>query len=360
MKMTIKIRYCYLLLFSFLGLMVCPQSQAAQKPVILTLQTTYPKSFKPLSLLPYQLAKLVAKMSNNQLIIKVREPSDKVKVLDLDRAVSKNEVNMAYSGLAYRQHANPAIALFTSVPFGPGAIEYAGWMYQGGGLKRLNAYLKAENLNVVIFPISLSPTEGAGWFNKKINSPEDLKGLRIRVYGLGRQVYEALGAKPVMMAGHKIYQAFENHEIDAAEFSTPAIDKTLQLYKVTKYYYLPGWHQPSTFLFLYINRDVWKNLTPQYREIIRVASEEIVFQNFISMQDAEKSAVLWLKKKTHIVSFSPEMLKIFHKTWLQIANRLSAQNPEFKKTWDSLEAYRKNYAYWRGLNEQLYKLDTEY
>lgn len=315
---------------------------------VITLQSAYPRHLTHLGDLPYQFADLVKKLAGNTMQIRVLKPGRAVNTLDLEAEVHKGTVDAAFSGLSYKRINNPALELFTAVPFGPSAIEYAGWMYSGGGIQLLNKQLKNEN--IVLFPSALLPAEASGWFKKEINKPADLRGLKIRAYGLTRKIFEALGAKTVMLPGDQIYQALKNNTIDAAEYSTPSSDLGLKLYKVANYYYFPGWHQPATFLYIYLNKDKWQQLTLQQQTIIRTACEHLVFHTFIKLQDAQQQALDTLQTKTNIKQWSPVMLHSFLRAWQKVSQNISAHNPAFKKILNSINKYRKQHQVWEHIH----------
>lgn len=314
--------------------------------ITLKIQSSYPKSMSILGEFVYDFKEIVEKISSD-LKIEIKTGVS----LDLEEDVSKGKINGSFSGLAYHKHkSQPAINLFTSVPFGPQPLEYVGWMFHGGGIELLNKYFVDENM--ILFPGCLLPPEAAGCSSKKINSINDFKDLKMRAYGLTRNIFEELGAKTVMMSGENLYKALKNKEIDFAEFSLPSIDLDLKLYEVTKYYYFPGWHQPSTFLFLYLNKDVWNKLSSQQQEIIKIACSYLVYANFTKAQETQKKAIEELRKKTNIVVLSPELLKEFYNAWQKVIKKLSKEEPAFLEVWTSIQDYQKNHEYWQKLNDK--------
>jgi TRAP-type mannitol/chloroaromatic compound transport system substrate-binding protein len=319
--------------------------------VTITLQSAYPKHVPCLGTLPDQLASKVSVMTGGKIKIQVHEPDAIVKTLDLEKEVSHGTIDAAFSGLGYVEETHPAAELFTAVPFGPAPLEYAAWIYNGGGLQLLRSYFQKDN--VVIIPGMLSPEEASGWYKKPINKPSDLKGKRIRVYGLARQVFQELGAKTVMLPGHQVYAALQANQIDGAEYSTPSIDRALKLHQVAHYYYFPGWHQPATFFYIYINKKVWNKLGAKGQAIISNACMSLVFSNYLRMESAQKEAINILREKTTIQTWSPEMLSAFHHAWQRVVIRNSKKDPNFRKIWNSLQRFRAKYEYWHHLNELL-------
>jgi TRAP-type mannitol/chloroaromatic compound transport system substrate-binding protein len=316
------------------------------------LKSAYSKDISFLGELSYLFSELVSQLSEGKIKIVVHEPSGEIKnILSLEQDVSDDNVDIAFSGLGYSEQRNPSTELFTSVPFGPFGLEYAGWMFHGGGVELLNEYFKDKNM--IVIPAILLPPEASGWFNKKIEKKEDLKNLKIRSYGLTRQIFQKLGAKPVIIPGQNIKEAFIKKTIDAAEFSSPAIDESLEIYKVAKYYYFPGWHQPGTFLFIYFNKDKWQKLPSNYQSIIQFVCRYLVYNEYIKIQDSEKNAIERLKTKTNIQTWSAEMMKTFYLAWQEVVEENNKTDPAFKKILESISKYRTNYSYWNELNKQL-------
>ena len=127
----------------------------------------------------------------------------------------------------------------------------------------------SRRYNVYPIPCGTISPEAAGWFRDEITSPEDFKGLKFRAAGVGGEIMTEYGMSVTMLPGGELYQALETGVLDATEFSLPTVDEQLGFFQVAKNYYLPGWHQPSTNQFLYVNLDVWNGLEDQTKAIDR-------------------------------------------------------------------------------------------
>ena len=57
----------------------------------------------------------------------------------------------------------------------------------------------------------------AGWFNKEILSIADLEGLKLRIPGLGGEVFQRSGGVAVSMPGSEMFSALQTGVIDATE-----------------------------------------------------------------------------------------------------------------------------------------------
>ncbi|MEL6888362.1 MAG: TRAP transporter substrate-binding protein, partial [Pseudomonadota bacterium] len=200
-----------------------------------------------------RVAEEVALMSGKTLRMKVYEPGKLVAPFEILEAVSSGKINSGYTTAGYWAGKIPAAPLFSAVPFGPEAGEYMAWLYYGKGMELYQRMYDEAGYNVKVLPCAVLAPETSGWFAKEINSPEDLKGLKMRFFGLGGKVMEKLGVATSLLAGGEIFPALEKGAIDATEFSMPAIDQRLGFHKVVKYNYFPGWHQQATVFELLIN-----------------------------------------------------------------------------------------------------------
>ncbi len=205
-------------------------------------------------------AQQLDKMSGGRIKLQVFEPGKLVPALAVFDAVSEGKSEAGYTWMGYEVGKVPAAALFGAVPFGMESPEFMAWMYFGGGNELLREVFKPHNV-YPIFCGTIGP-EGAGWFRKEINTPDDIKGLKFRAAGYGGDIYKEVGASVTLLPGGELFQALEKGVLDGTEFSLPTVDEQLGFYKVAKYYYMPGWHQPSTNQYLYVNLAAWNKTQP--------------------------------------------------------------------------------------------------
>jgi TRAP-type mannitol/chloroaromatic compound transport system substrate-binding protein len=232
------------------------------------------------------------------------------------------------------------------VPFGPGLGEYLAWMKEGGGEKMMQELYAKYNIHSVM--CHLIPPEASGWFRKEITSLEDLKGLKMRFFGLGANVMQKLGVSTQLLQAGEIFQALQLGTIDATEFSMPVMDLSLGFHQVAKFYYFPGWHQQATVGDLIINKAKWDSFSPHQKLVIEAACDQTVLRGMSLGESLQPKAMAEIQSKgVKLITWSPEMLKAFEKAWDEVAAEQSAKSPEFKKAWDSLSNFRKEYAIWR-------------
>ena len=144
--------------------------------------TTWPKNFPGLGFAAENFSRAVEEMSNGRLTVHVYGAGEIVPALEVFDAVSQGVVDAGHGASYYWKGKVPASVFFTSVPFGLNAQEMNGWLHYGGGLELWQEAYAPYNL----VPMAGGSTgvQMAGWFNREINSIEDLKGLKMRIPGL--------------------------------------------------------------------------------------------------------------------------------------------------------------------------------
>ena len=169
--------------------------------------------------------------------------------------------------------------------------------------------------------------------------------------GLGSVVARQLGVRVTELGESQVFAALENNIIDAAEASQPAIDIKLGLQKIAKHYYFPGWHQPATLLHLIINTRAWEELPKPKKTQIKTACSDNIIHGLVISQSRQFNALKELTKKgVRIHTWSPEILSALKDAWKKTRNKLIRANPDFKRTWVSLETFRKKHAIWREIS----------
>jgi len=289
------------------------------------------------------------RVSAGGMEIDFHEPGTLVPDADMIAAVKSGEIDAAFVSPDSWPADVPALQLFGAVPFGPRAEEYLAWLYFGGGEKLLDKLAEKVGLRIVVCGL-VSP-EGAGWYRRPLTTVEDLKGLRVRMTGLGAQVMSRLGVKTVSLNEGDIFHALETGAIDAAEYSMPAIDVQLGLHRMARNYYFPGWHQPATLLALAINPDRWAGLSPVQRSQLKSVCGDNVRHGLAEGEASQYRALLRLTKEGVTVRRWPrEILDKLSVAWRDIAKETAKGDKDFARVWKSLERFRKDYAVWRDLD----------
>lgn len=315
------------------------------EPVRWRMTSTYPSTLLQIGTLGKRLSDELYLISNGDIELKFHEPGVLAPPFETFDAVSYGALEAGWSTPGYWAGKEPSLQLFASVPFGPSAPEYLAWYDFGGGKALFEEIYHRHNIHGVI--CGITPPEASGWFKKEIKTLEDFKGLKIRFFGLGGKVMEKIGAAPQLIAGGEIYQALELGTIDATEYAMPAVDERMGFYEVAKHYYLPGWHQQSTFFELMINLDAWNSLSENQKHLIETTCSANVRHGLSEGEALQADAMARLEAEgVQIHTWSPEILAGLKAAWGEVADELAAEDPDFARTWESLNAFRAKYKGW--------------
>jgi TRAP-type mannitol/chloroaromatic compound transport system substrate-binding protein len=230
------------------------------------LATSWPPGLPGLGVGVENLASRIEKASNGRLKIKIFAGGELVPALEVLDAVSRGTVQMGHDSAYYHRGKIPAAQYFTAIPYGHTVHEINAWMYYGGGLELWRELY--EPLKVIPFPAGNTGVQMAGWFNKEINSVEDLKGLKMRIPGMGGEVMQRAGVTQITVPASEIFTSLQTGAIDAAEWVGPYNDLSLGLHKAARYYYYPGWHETCPMLQCTVNLDAWNSLPADLQAIV--------------------------------------------------------------------------------------------
>ncbi|MEZ5789507.1 MAG: TRAP transporter substrate-binding protein [Nitratireductor sp.] len=321
---------------------------AMAEPVRLKMGSTYPSSLTQLGTLGKALETNINAASGGDIQLKFFEPGALVPALEVFDALKSGALDAGWSTPGYWQGKEPALALFSAVPFGPPGPEYAAWLFYGGGEAMMQEIYHKHNIHSLICGV-IAP-EASGWFREEITSLEQLKGKKMRFFGLGAKVMQKLGVDTQLLAAADIYPALERGTIDATEFSQPAIDLNLGFYQVAKHYYFPGWHQQSTTFELMFNKAKWDAMNEQQQALVTQVCRSNFAMGMAEGEAIQGKALAELESKGVTIHRWPqEILDVFESTWNEVAAEQAAADASFKQAWDSLQAFRAEYKRWGEL-----------
>lgn len=312
------------------------------------MQSTYPGSLTQLGTLGKHVAEQVKIVTDGKIDVVFQEPGALVPALEVFDAVASGAVEAGWSTPGYWAGKVPSLQLFAAVPFGPEAGEYLAWLKFGGGKELFDEIYHKYGIHGV--HCGLIAPEASGWFRKEINSVDDLKGLKMRFFGLGAKVMEKMGVSTQLLAGGDIFPALELGTIDATEFSMPAIDLNLGFYQVAKNYYFPGWHQQATLFDLMINLDLWESLDDVTKAQIETVCDASMTYGLAEGEAIQFAAIEELESKgVTIRQWSPEILDALRAAWEEVIVEQVAADEDFARSWESLSTFRDRYKRWKDL-----------
>lgn len=318
------------------------------------LVTSWPKNYPGLGTAPEKFAEQVNLMSNGRLQVKVYGAGELVPAMEVFDAVSQGTVEMGHSGAYYWKGKIPAAQFFTTIPFGLTAQEINGWLYYGGGMELWEEIYEPYNL----IPLAGGNTgvQMAGWFNKEINSVADLKGLKMRIPGIGAEVLNRLGGEAISIPGGELFTALQTGVIDATEWVGPWNDLAFGFYKVAEYYYYPGWHEPGSNLEFIINKEAFNSLPSDLQAIVKSAARS-TNQDVLNEFTAKNNMALQTLINEHSVKVKPlpkDVIKALHKTSNEVINEFAKKDPLAEKVQKSFIRYSDSVKNYHKISEQAY------
>jgi TRAP-type mannitol/chloroaromatic compound transport system substrate-binding protein len=324
------------------------------KPFQWKMVTTWPPNFPILQQGAEQLAKDIETISGGQLQIKVFAGGELIPPLQTFDAVSQGTVEMGHGAAYYWAGKVPAAQFMSAVPFGMTAKGVNAWLYQGGGLALWRELYQPFNL--IPFPAGNTGVQMAGWFNKKIESVADLKGLKMRIPGLGGKVLAKAGGTPMLLAGGEIYTALERGVIDATEWVGPFHDQRLGLYRAAKYYYYPGWHEPGTVLELIINSQAWAKLPHHLQKTVEMAAISANQQMLSKFEALNIQALRELKAQhqVEVLPFPPDVRKKLKQLTTETLEEGAAKDTDFKKVYEAYKQFQADNTAWNHISDEAY------
>jgi TRAP-type mannitol/chloroaromatic compound transport system substrate-binding protein len=316
--------------------------------------TTWPKNFPGLGTGANKLAELITELSGGRISVKVYGAKELVPAFGVFDAVSRGTAEMGHGAAYYWKGKSEAAQFFAAVPFGLTAQEMNGWLYHGGGMKLWEELYAGFNL----VPAAAGNTgvQMGGWFNREIKSLADLKGLKMRIPGLGGEVLKRAGGTPVSLPGGELYTSLQSGAIDATEWVGPYNDLAFGLYKAAKYYYYPGWHEPGTTLEAMINKKAFDALPKDLQSIVRNACK-VVNQDMLAEYTARNNAALRdlvTKHNVQLRAFPDDVLKKLRTLSDEVVAEVAKKDKATKKVYDSYRQFRDQVRDWHDVSELAY------
>lgn len=283
--------------------------------------------------------------SAGRLNIKPFSAGELVPAMQTLDAVSKGSAQAGHDWPGYWKGKNEAFVALASVPFGLDGEGYNIWLYEKGGMEMMQEIY--GKFGVFALPGGQCGQEMGLFSNKKATKMEDFKGMRIRTVGWYMDILNKLGASVSPLPGGEVYLALERGVIDAAEFSSPAINYPMGFDEITKYAIQPGVHQPGIQCGLFFNQKAYDKLPEDLKWIIDIAARETQLWSYNWINGLNGEAIRKFKEKVEIVKLDKETVIQFRKTAKEYIDSLKAKHPDVKKVLDSQEAFISEYADWR-------------
>ncbi len=316
------------------------------------LVTTWPPNFPGLGTGALRFAELLEKCSAGRIRVKVYGAGELVPAFEVFDAVSRGTAELGHAGAYYWKGKTESASFFSAIPFGLTAAEMNAWLYYGGGLELWReAYAP---FGVLPMPCGNSGAQMGGWFNKEIRTVADLKGLKMRIPGLGGEVIARAGGTPVTLAGGEIFTSLQSGAIDAAEWIGPYNDLAFGLYKAARYYYYPGWHEPGSTLECIVNRKAFDSLPADLQAIVETAAQAVNDSMLAEFNARSPDALEQLVRvhKVELRQFPPDVLRLLRDLSRQIVEERAASDSTFRKIYDSFRRFEQSIGSWTRIADE--------
>ena len=345
-------------LFATLGLVGCKDEKAATEQAAAPAQTfqwkmvtAWPKNYPGLGTAAEHLAERVAAMSGGRLTIKVYAGGELVPPLEVFDAVSRGTAELGHGAAYYWKGKVPAAQFFTAVPFGLSTSEMNAWLSKGGGQALWDEAYAPYGVKPMV--VGNTGMQMGGWYNKEINSLDDLKGLKIRMPGLGGEVLNRLGATTVNLPGGEVFTSLQSHAIDATDWVSPYNDLAFGLHKAAKFYYYPGWQEPQAVLELLVNQKALDSLPADLQAILseaaRAASQDMmddyVYHNALALDELKRQGV-------QLKRFPDPVLDAMQRESAVVLGELAAQSELNGRIWASMQAFQAQVSQMHQISEK--------
>ncbi len=299
------------------------------------------------------LSRELEKMSDGRFTVRTYEAGELVPGLQVMDAIQQGTAEVGQTASYYFIGKNPALAFDSCVPFGLTARQQGAWLHEGGGLELMRELF--DDFNIVNFPAGNTGAQMGGWFKRKLSGLADLKGLKMRIPGMGGEVMDKLGVTVQVLAGGDIYPALERGAIDATEWVGPYDDEKLGFYKIAKFYYYPGWWEPGPSLSFFVNKDAWKRLPIHYQEMFTAAASTAETAMQARYDAKNPPALLRLRNEgVELVPFSGDIMDAALEATKGILEDAAGRDPRYAKVYDQWRAFRETSFKWFATAELAY------
>ncbi len=331
-----------------------PAPAFAQQRMDVVMVSTWGRDFPGLGTGAQRFAKRLTDMTDGRINVQYFAAGERVGAFDSFDEVASGNAQMYHGAEYYWVGKHPAWGYFTAVPFGLTCSEINAWIRFGGGQELWDEL--AGNFGLKSLPCGNTGVQMGGWFRKEINSPDDLKGLKMRIPGLGGNVMTKLGVSTVSLPGGQIYENLISGAIDATEWVGPWNDAYLKFYEAAKYYYYPGMHEPGSMLALGMNKSWWEGLSRSDQMIIEAAAstENDVMMAEYNAKNGASLAKLINEQGVQLKQFNDDVYDAFGEASEEVFEETRAHSELANRVHESFLKARREVGGWVKISDQAY------
>ncbi|WP_296526233.1 TRAP transporter substrate-binding protein [Rhodoplanes sp.] len=313
----------------------------AQNRRELRLASGWARNFPGFGTAVERLAKRISDMTDGRITVRVFAAGELVPAFEIYDAVANGVADMYHGVEFWWQGKSPAFNFYTTTPFGLTPTEIKTWVEFGGGQALWDEL--AAQYGVKSFLVGNPGVQAGGWFRREISSLDDFRGVKMRMGGFGGEVLRRVGASAVLLPGGDIFPALQSGTIDATEWVGPWNDLAMGFYRVAKFYYAPGWHEPSSNCSAGIGLKVWSTLSASDREIIKTAchAENDVMESEFKFNDTIALDKLVREHGVQLRVFSDDVLRALGRASREVVAEAGQKDPLTRRVHDSYMGFHE-------------------
>lgn len=213
-----------------------------------------------------------------------------VPALQVYESVQSGVLKAGHSTPTYLVNQDPLNNVFAGFPGGMSGEETISWLYEGNGLKYLQAF-REKNMGLHSLVVGVGSTEVLAHANKKIQRLEDFKGLKYRTAGAWAEVIQQVGASPTVVPPGEIYTLLQRKGVDAVEWATPGANLSEGFHEVAPYLVTPGVHQPSFVWEFFMTVESWNAIDEKTQAKLEEAAKLTTLQSYFHFLDSDMKAM---------------------------------------------------------------------
>ena len=324
----------------------------AQSKIEWRMVTSWPKNLPGPGVTAQRLADSITTMSGGRLTVKLHAAGEIVPALEVFSAVSGGVAQMGHTASLFWGGKIPAAPLFTAGPFGLTPFEHITWINHGGGQAVWDRLYEPFGIK----PLMAGNTgfQMGGWYKKELKTIADLRGLKIRMPGLGGEVMRLLGASPVTIAPGEILSALQSGVIDATEFLGPSSDFAMGFYKAAKFYYAPGFHEPNGTGEALISKSAFAELPADLQAIVEsaCAAENILSLGESEWMNAARLKILVEDKGVQLRDYPADIISAAKTATVEALDSLASRDVQTAEAVNSFRAASRHLDDWSSQSVQ--------
>jgi len=315
--------------------------------------TAWPKGYPGQGTGAERFARTVGEATDGRLTIKVFAAGEIVPAFESIDAVIRGAADLMHTSPYYWPNKSKALNFFSTVPYGMTTAELDAWINHLGGQELWDKLY--DQFGLKAFHAGSTGVQMAGWFNKEITGVESVKGMKMRIPGLGGEALRKLGMTTLSLPAGEIFAALQSGAIDATEWVGPYNDLALGLHKVAKYYYWPGMHEPGTQVEVTVDKKKFTALPKDIQRIFEACcrNENNLFTSEFNARNGSSLETLLRQHNVQLKRLPNDFLQAYGNAAGEVIQEMrDSGDPLTKEIVESFLKARRDLMNWNRIADQ--------